>query len=299
MDYGARHYDPYLNRFISPDTIVPDPANPQSLNRYAYVENNPTKHGDPSGHYKILMTDNDKEIHLGKTSDGTYRVAPGSTVFGNPVEVGIANYKLSGNSNCLKPVAYAAAGGGAAFFRKSEDNVDMILAGRATEMERGNASLALVPAAISDFGEVAHRAVSAGGTVAAGVPAGERLEYTETPWDAAARHTDNARLGSPHGNSKTSMKSQHGYEIYEISTGDVVKTGISGQPLNKNGSSPRANRQVNALNVAEGYDRYGARVVETGMPGRTAALKWERANASRLYGAGNSMRIHRRPRPWE
>jgi RHS repeat-associated protein len=40
-DYQARFYDPYLNRFISSDTIVPNPANPQSLNRYAYVLGNP------------------------------------------------------------------------------------------------------------------------------------------------------------------------------------------------------------------------------------------------------------------
>ena len=34
-DYNVRYYDPYLNRFISADTIVPSPGNPQSLNRYA------------------------------------------------------------------------------------------------------------------------------------------------------------------------------------------------------------------------------------------------------------------------
>ena len=31
---GARWYDPYLARWLSADTIVPDPATPQSLNRY-------------------------------------------------------------------------------------------------------------------------------------------------------------------------------------------------------------------------------------------------------------------------
>ena len=51
MDYNARFYDPYLNRFISPDTIVPDPANPQSFNRYSYVLNNPLRYVDPSGYY--------------------------------------------------------------------------------------------------------------------------------------------------------------------------------------------------------------------------------------------------------
>lgn len=32
---------------------------------------------------------------------------------------------------------------------------------------------------------------------------------------------------SVHGNSKTITKPQHGYEIYNKKTGDVVKTGIS------------------------------------------------------------------------
>ncbi len=50
IDYGARWYDPGLGRFLSPDTIIPDPTNPQSLNRYSYVYNNPLKYRDPSGH---------------------------------------------------------------------------------------------------------------------------------------------------------------------------------------------------------------------------------------------------------
>ncbi len=49
-DYVARRYDPYINRWIQPDTIVPDPANPQSLNRYSYVYNNPLRYVDPTGH---------------------------------------------------------------------------------------------------------------------------------------------------------------------------------------------------------------------------------------------------------
>ncbi|MCP4252170.1 MAG: hypothetical protein GY775_01960, partial [Candidatus Scalindua sp.] len=39
-----------LGRFISADPIVPDPTNPQALNRYSYVLNNPLKYTDPSGH---------------------------------------------------------------------------------------------------------------------------------------------------------------------------------------------------------------------------------------------------------
>jgi RHS repeat-associated protein len=48
--YNARYYDPDLGRFISPDTIVQDPTNPQDLNRYTYCLNNPLKYTDPSGH---------------------------------------------------------------------------------------------------------------------------------------------------------------------------------------------------------------------------------------------------------
>ena len=50
MDYGARFYSPILGRFISADSIVPQPGNPQSTNRYAYTLNNPLNYIDPSGH---------------------------------------------------------------------------------------------------------------------------------------------------------------------------------------------------------------------------------------------------------
>ncbi|MFZ5904485.1 MAG: DUF6973 domain-containing protein [Chloroflexota bacterium] len=50
MDYRARFYSPYLNRFTQPDTIIPNPSNPQSWNRYSYVVNRPTGLTDPSGH---------------------------------------------------------------------------------------------------------------------------------------------------------------------------------------------------------------------------------------------------------
>jgi RHS repeat-associated protein len=47
--YNARWYDPALGRFIQADTIVPNPGNPQSVDRYAYVNNNPMRYNDPSG----------------------------------------------------------------------------------------------------------------------------------------------------------------------------------------------------------------------------------------------------------
>ena len=51
--YQSRAYDPEIGRFVSPDPIVPDPLDPQSLNRYSYVYNNPLKYTDPGGHFSV------------------------------------------------------------------------------------------------------------------------------------------------------------------------------------------------------------------------------------------------------
>ena len=48
--YNARWYDPAVGRFLAADTIVPDPQNPQNLNRYSYCGSNPLRFVDPSGH---------------------------------------------------------------------------------------------------------------------------------------------------------------------------------------------------------------------------------------------------------
>jgi RHS repeat-associated protein len=53
--YGARYYDAGVGRFLSPDSIIPDLGNPQALNRYSYVYNNPLRYTDPSGHAAIRV----------------------------------------------------------------------------------------------------------------------------------------------------------------------------------------------------------------------------------------------------
>ena len=51
--HNGRMDDPILGRFIQPDPVVPDLANPQSLNRYSYVKNNPLTYTDPDGHWGL------------------------------------------------------------------------------------------------------------------------------------------------------------------------------------------------------------------------------------------------------
>ncbi|PIQ86896.1 MAG: hypothetical protein COV74_02960 [Candidatus Omnitrophica bacterium CG11_big_fil_rev_8_21_14_0_20_45_26] len=48
---NARYIDPKIGRFITPDTFVQEPSDPQTFNRYAYVRNNPIRFTDPSGHF--------------------------------------------------------------------------------------------------------------------------------------------------------------------------------------------------------------------------------------------------------
>ena len=50
--FGARYYGSSMGRFMSPDPsglMYADPTNPQSLNLYSYVLNNPLKYLDPNG----------------------------------------------------------------------------------------------------------------------------------------------------------------------------------------------------------------------------------------------------------
>jgi RHS repeat-associated protein len=53
--YQSRYYNSYQRRFIQPDSIIPDAYDPQQLNPYAYVRNNPVKYVDPSGNNPILI----------------------------------------------------------------------------------------------------------------------------------------------------------------------------------------------------------------------------------------------------
>jgi len=81
-----------------------------------------------------------------------------------------------------------------------------------------------------------------------------------------------------HGNSKESKKLQHLYEIFdtEKTVNDTVKYGISGDDLNKNSTSKRANEQVNKLNKKSGWKRFVAFIREKFIDNRKNALLIEK-----------------------
>ena len=50
INMNGRLYDPYLQRFLSPDPFIQAPGNAQNFNRYSYCLNNPLMYTDPSGY---------------------------------------------------------------------------------------------------------------------------------------------------------------------------------------------------------------------------------------------------------
>jgi RHS repeat-associated protein len=50
LDYNARYYSARLGRFVSADSVIPNPGKAVSLDRFAYADANPLRYRDPSGH---------------------------------------------------------------------------------------------------------------------------------------------------------------------------------------------------------------------------------------------------------
>jgi RHS repeat-associated protein len=57
--YVARFYDPATGKFISPDSLLPDPGSVQGYDRYGYVNGNPILLNDPSGNIACEGWDSD------------------------------------------------------------------------------------------------------------------------------------------------------------------------------------------------------------------------------------------------
>ena len=95
---GARYYDAPQGRFITPDTIVQSPGDPQTLNRYAYARNNPLLYTDPSGH-AFGIDDLIIGIIIGAALGATISAITG------------ANIALGALTGAISGAAFALAGG--------------------------------------------------------------------------------------------------------------------------------------------------------------------------------------------
>ena len=76
-DFGARFYKAGMGRFYSPDPLGGSLADPQTLNKYSYVINNPLRYTDPTGLYVCkddkdgshCSSDDDKRFEASRQHD--------------------------------------------------------------------------------------------------------------------------------------------------------------------------------------------------------------------------------------
>ena len=115
INMNGRLYDPYLQRFLSPDNVVQAPDNAQSYNRYTYCLNNPLMYTDPSGytwmsHFGGWIGENWKTIGISMIA------AAGVAWLAAPLAIGMGIQGVMGVA-CLSGMAGGFAGGfaGAAF----------------------------------------------------------------------------------------------------------------------------------------------------------------------------------------
>lgn len=109
----------------------------------------------------------------------------------------------------------------------------------------------------------------------------------------------NASKNLTNGNSKSSTKEQHNYDVVDTQNGDkTVKTGVSGGKETKGGESYSDKSQANKWNKQEGTpDRYKSKTtnrVPAGEGARQKALDYEANRASEVRSELDPNK-HKRP----
>ncbi len=92
---NARFYLPEIGRFLTADTIVPNPANPQDFNRFSYGYNNPVKYSDPTGHY-VVEADGSGAYEC-QYQEGCENMAQNPQLFGGSCGIGCSYHYSSSN----------------------------------------------------------------------------------------------------------------------------------------------------------------------------------------------------------
>lgn len=77
--YSARYYNAEIGRFISQDPWEGDLKDPQSLNRYSYVRNNPLRYIDPTGQFVVDKSLLDNKLNSDLTCNADCVLGSNST----------------------------------------------------------------------------------------------------------------------------------------------------------------------------------------------------------------------------
>jgi RHS repeat-associated protein len=215
--YASRAYDPALGRFTAPDTIVPSPTDPQTLNRFAYARNNPLRLVDPTGHAAADGTslwDQDEETQqliAGVWGDAASdqwdaeqnaylaSLACGGGAAGGDGAAGdgVAPAALPGDPHEARMVAqspetwydgYVQMGRAVVYF------VDTLDLQHPTDADQAGATMAAL-ATLGDIMAEELHGTAAAGLKAGGQVAGDLGELVGRPFDYAADFVDEVRHG--------------------------------------------------------------------------------------------------------
>ncbi|MBE6226687.1 MAG: hypothetical protein E7121_06320 [Bacteroidales bacterium] len=100
-----------------------------------------------------------------------------------------------------------------------------------------------------------------------------------------------------HGNSKSSTKAQHAYDIIDTESNTVVKTGVSGGRIRKDGKSSRAEQQVRKWNREENTTKYESNITHIEPDGEGAREKIYNYEKQRAKQLKNQLDKHKHIRP--
>lgn len=124
------------------------------------------------------------------------------------------------------------------------------------------------------------------GAIINGARAADKVVDAATEIDKAVDAVNTTRaLKAVHGNSKASTKAQHAYDVINTESGKIVKTGVSGGKIRKDGKSYRAERQVRKWNKEEGEGKYESTITHeepAGEGARDKILEYEKQRANEL-----------------
>ncbi|EOG6896217.1 RHS repeat-associated core domain-containing protein [Flavobacterium psychrophilum] len=243
LNYTFRMHDPRVGRFFAVDPLFKDyPYN----SPYVFNENDPINYIELEGLEKsptraqVEQATNIATALLSKFDARLNLIAAKGTADAimNANTLGISDVLGGDNFNDYESTdekrAYVVG-------RVIGDIASIVQAG--TQIEAGGGA-ALVGLAGGGVG-AAPGLIVAGHGVAVGATAGIDLLKESIRVVSMVEASSDAPTNSTNGNSKSSNKTQHGYEIKNKKTGEILDQGISGQKLNKNGKSPRAQQKIN------------------------------------------------------
>ena len=154
--------------------------------------------------------------------------------------------------------------------------------------------------AFSDIQESLNTLTDANATTVDKVMAGVSLASEFAPVSIGdAKDAGKIVKSALHGNSKASTKAQHAYDIINTETKKVVKTGVSGGAIRKDGKSVRAETQVRKWNKEAGKDIYRSEITRqepAGEGARTRILEYEKERA-KLLREGDHLTEGKHKRP--